>query len=100
MSTRPLVSILKSLSTRNGMVVPKMFIKSRFAFGGTPPRRRFCTVMEPGELTGVVGWMATASLFALIMRTSDCLELGTPADQLVAISQLPLTGLIQSLTRA
>ena len=65
--------------------------------GGTPPTRRFCTVMDPGKLTGVLGWIATALLFALIMRISNWLELGKPADQLAATSQLLLTGLIQSL---
>src|SRR5436190_8896668 len=92
--------MLKLLSTRNGGVVPKKFIRSKFVFGGTPPTRRFCTVIELGKLTGVPGWMATALLFVLVMRTSDWLELGKPADQLVATSQLPLPGLIQSLNCA
>src|SRR5437868_5316292 len=100
MSTRPLVSILKLFSTRKGLAVPKKFIKSKFASGDTPPTRRFCTVMESGKLTGVLGWIATALLFGLIIRTSNWLELGKPADQLAATSQLPLTELIQSLNCA
>src|SRR3954451_17080136 len=98
MNTRPLVSIVELFSTRNGVVVPEKFSKSKLASGATPRTRRFCTVMDAGALVGVVGWMPTALLPGLMMRTSDWLAFGKPADQFAATSQLPLIGLIQSLT--